>query len=410
MMPNRIFSVTEINYEINEMFKKDYKFWNCWVTGEISNFKDHISSGHWYFTLKDANAGLRVVMFKTKNSLVRFAPQNGMEVIIRGSIRLYEREGNIQLYAEEMFPNGVGTAYIAFEQLKNKLAEEGLFAPERKKPIPKYPRKIALVTSLSGAALKDILNIAKRRNPQVPIIIIPSSVQGETAAKEIAKAIDKANNLNDIDLIIVGRGGGSIEELAPFNTETVARAIANSNIPVISAIGHEIDYTIADFVADLRAPTPSAAAELAFPLLKDLKVTINQYEEKLISLINNFLFRKEHQINDFRASQKLAQAAWRIGQYRQNLDDNAYRLQQSLAGFIADRNGILKLLGSKLNLLSPLNTLNRGYVLAYRQSGVLLDSVTKVSIGDELILKFKDGIVDCKVKKVSEDDLDGDKG
>jgi exodeoxyribonuclease VII large subunit len=410
MMPNRIFSVTEINYEINEMFKKDYKFWNCWVTGEISNFKDHISSGHWYFTLKDANAGLRVVMFKTKNSLVRFAPQNGMEVIIRGSIRLYEREGNIQLYAEEMFPIGVGTAYIAFEQLKNKLAEEGLFAPERKKPIPKYPRKIALVTSLSGAALKDILNIAKRRNPQVPIIIIPSSVQGETAAKEIAKAIDKANNLNDIDLIIVGRGGGSIEELAPFNTETVARAIANSNIPVISAIGHEIDYTIADFVADLRAPTPSAAAELAFPLLKDLKVTINQYEEKLISLINNFLFRKEHQINDFRASQKLAQAAWRIGQYRQNLDDNAYRLQQSLAGFIADRNGILKLLGSKLNLLSPLNTLNRGYVLAYRQSGVLLDSVTKVSIGDELILKFKDGIVDCKVKKVSEDDLDGDKG
>ncbi|NLP43218.1 MAG: exodeoxyribonuclease VII large subunit [Peptococcaceae bacterium] len=409
-MPNRIFSVTEINYEINEMFKKDYKFWNCWVTGEISNFKDHISSGHWYFTLKDANAGLRVVMFKTKNSLVRFAPQNGMEVIIRGSIRLYEREGNIQLYAEEMFPIGVGTAYIAFEQLKNKLAEEGLFAPERKKPIPKYPRKIALVTSLSGAALKDILNIAKRRNPQVPIIIIPSSVQGETAAKEIAKAIDKANNLNDIDLIIVGRGGGSIEELAPFNTETVARAIANSNIPVISAIGHEIDYTIADFVADLRAPTPSAAAELAFPLLKDLKVTINQYEEKLISLINNFLFRKEHQINDFRASQKLAQAAWRIGQYRQNLDDNAYRLQQSLAGFIADRNGILKLLGSKLNLLSPLNTLNRGYVLAYRQSGVLLDSVTKVSIGDELILKFKDGIVDCKVKKVSEDDLDGDKG
>jgi len=407
MMSNRIFSVTEINYEINEIFKNDYKFWSCWVTGEISNFKNHISSGHWYFTLKDANSSLRVVMFKTRNNIVRFNPQNGMKVIIRGSIRLYEREGNIQLYAEELFPVGIGAAYIAFEQLKNKLAKEGLFASERKKTIPKFPRKVALVTSLSGAALKDILNIAQRRNSQIPIIIIPSSVQGEAAAEEIAKGIEKANNIDDIDLIIVARGGGSIEELAPFNTEAVARSIAESNIPVISAIGHEIDYTIADFVADLRAPTPSAAAELAFPLLKDLKVTINYYEEKLNNLMKNILFKKKQQINEFRVSRKLAITAWRIEQYRQNLDDLAYRLQQGLAGFIADRDGILKLLSSKLNLLSPLNTLNRGYILAYRHTGELLDSVTKVSVGDEMILKFKDGVVDCKVKKVSEDDLNG---
>jgi len=410
MMSDRIFSVTEINQEINEMLKKNYNFWNCWITGEISNFKDHIPSGHWYFTLKDDNSSLRVVMFKTRTYYVQFEPQNGMKVIIKGSIRLYEREGNIQLYAEEMFPVGIGAAYIAFEQLKNKLAKEGLFAPEKKKPIPKYPRKIAIVTSLSGAALKDILNIAKRRNPQIPIIIVPSSVQGEAAAEEIAKAIGKANELEDVDLIILGRGGGSIEELAPFNTEVVARAIANSNIPIISAVGHEIDYTIADFVADLRAPTPSAAAELAFPLLRDLKISVYYYEEKLNGLIKNLLLTKKQQIQEFRADQKLAQTAWRIVQYRQNLDDIAYRLQQSLAGFIADRGGILKLLSSELNLLSPLNTLSRGYVLAFRQTGDLIDSVNKVSVGDELFLKFKDGVVDCKVRKVSEDNLNGNKG
>ncbi|HHV63617.1 MAG TPA: exodeoxyribonuclease VII large subunit, partial [Peptococcaceae bacterium] len=280
-MPEKVFSVSEINREINEALSKQDSLWNCWVTGEISNFKDHIPSGHWYFTLKDHQASLKVVMFRAKTLTTGLKPQNGMKVLIYGNIRLYERDGTVQLYAEEIYPSGIGALYLAFEQLKNKLAAEGLFSAINKKPLPKYPSCIAIVTSLTGAALRDILNIARRRNPLVSLLVVPAAVQGEAAPKEIARAIARANSYGNIDLIIVGRGGGSLEELWAFNTEEVARAIYNSNVPVVSAVGHEIDYTIADFVADLRAPTPSAAAELTIPLLQDLQIIVSVYEEKL---------------------------------------------------------------------------------------------------------------------------------
>ena len=260
-LADNIFTVSEINREINQALKNHLLLGNCWVTGEISNYKEHLPSGHWYFTLKDEYTSLKAVMFRTRAASVAFKPQNGMKVLVRGSVKLYEKNGSVQLYAEEIFPSGLGALYIAFEQLKNRLAAEGLFAPEKKKPIPKYPQRIAIITSPTGAAIKDILNIAGRRNPLVKLMIFPSAVQGEAAPQEIAEAIARANNYQDIDLLIVGRGGGSLEELWAFNTEEVARAIADSRIPVISAVGHEIDFTIADFVADLRAPTPSAAAD-----------------------------------------------------------------------------------------------------------------------------------------------------
>jgi len=376
-MPPKVFTVSEINSEISNALKKP-NLLNCWITGEISNYKNHIPSGHWYFTLKDQNAALRGVMFRTQTVNVAFKPQNGMKVIVRGSIRLYQKDGSIQIYAEEIHPSGLGALYLAFEQLKQSLAQEGLFLPEKKRPIPKYPARVAIVTSPTGAALKDILNVAQRRNPCVSLIVIPSAVQGEAAPKEIAQGIVMANRYGNIDLIIVGRGGGSLEELWAFNTEEVARAIASSNIPVVSAVGHEIDYTISDLVADLRAPTPSAAAELVIPILADLKAGVHYLEDRLSLQIRTILEKKKRKVEELRSSSVLARPTWRLEQSRQELDSVSGRLQEGITGFINDRSGILKLASAKLDLLSPLQTLSRGYSLAYDSQGKVIRSVGQV--------------------------------
>lgn len=399
-MPEKVLTVSEINREINEALKRQHNLWNCWVTGEISNFKDHVPSGHWYFTLKDKEAGIKTVMFKTRNIMAGFKPENGMKVLIRGSIRLYEKDGNIQLYAEEIYPSGLGALYIAFEQLKNKLAAEGLFAAERKRPIPRFPARVAIITSPTGAAVKDILNIARRRNPLVTLIIIPSAVQGESAPGEIVTAINRANSYGNIDLLILGRGGGSLEELWAFNTEEVARAIAGSVIPVVSAVGHEIDYTIADFAADLRAPTPSAAAELVIPLLAELKEGIRYYEEKLTQRMQAVLINKRHRLEEIMTHSALARPGWRLEQSRQDLDYLAIRLQDGMTGFLTEKNGILRLLSAKIDLLSPLNILGRGYSLAYDSDGKLLKSAKQSVVGDSLNLRLCDGVIDCEVTQI----------
>ncbi len=403
-MPPKVFTVSEINSEIGNALKKQ-SLLNCWITGEISNYKNHIPSGHWYFTLKDQNAALRGVMFRTQALNVAFKPQNGMKVIVRGSIRLYQKDGSVQIYVEEIYPSGVGALYLAFEQLKQSLAQEGLFSQENKKPIPKYPSRIAIVTSATGAALKDILHVAQRRNPCISLIVIPSAVQGEVASKEIAQGISRANRYGNIDLIIVGRGGGSLEELWAFNTEEVARAIAGSNIPVISAVGHEIDYTISDLVADLRAPTPSAAAELVIPILADLKAGVRYSEDKLHFQIRDILERKRRAVEELRANPVLSRPTWRLEQSRQELDAVSARLQEAITGFINDRSGILKLASAKLDLLSPLQTLSRGYSLAYDYQGKVIKSVGQVNKGEELHLKIKDGTVECEVKSRKYDEV-----
>ncbi|UWG98987.1 exodeoxyribonuclease VII large subunit [Dehalobacter sp. DCM] len=399
-MPEKVLTVSEINREINDALRKHAYLWNCWVTGEISNFKDHIPSGHWYFTLKDKEAGIKTVMFKARNMQSGFKPENGMKVLIRGSIRLYEKDGNVQLYAEEIYPSGLGALYIAFEQLKSRLAAEGLFAPEKKRPIPRYPSRVAIVTSPTGAAIKDILNIARRRNPLVSLIIIPSAVQGESAPGEIARAIERANHYGNIDLLIVGRGGGSLEELWAFNTEKVARAIAASAIPVVSAVGHEVDYTIADFAADLRAPTPSAAAELVIPVLTELKEGIHYYEEKLYHRMQALLVNKRHQVDEIMTHSALARPGWKLEQSRQELDYLATRLQEGMTGFMTEKNGILKLLSAKIDLLSPLHTLSRGYSLAYDSETKLLKSVQQAAVGDFINLRLSDGDIGCSVMHV----------
>ncbi|WP_368292565.1 exodeoxyribonuclease VII large subunit [Dehalobacter sp. TBBPA1] len=401
-MTERILTVSEINREINDALKKHNGLWNCWVTGEISNFKDHIPSGHWYFTLKDKEAGIKTVMFKTRNLTAGFQPQNGMKVSIRGSIRLYEKDGSVQLYAEEIYPSGLGALYLAFEQLKSRLAAEGLFAAEKKKPIPRFPSRVAIVTSSTGAALKDILHIARRRNPLVSLIIIPSAVQGEAAPGEIARAIQRANHYGEIDLLIVGRGGGSLEELWAFNTEEVARAIAASSIPVVSAVGHEVDYTIADFVADLRAPTPSAAAELAIPVLNELKDGIRYYEEKLTQRIQSVLRTKRHKVEELMSDSALARPGWRVEQSRQNLDYLSTRLVEGMTGFLTEKNGILRLLSAKIDLLSPLNILGRGYSLAYDIEGKLIKTVRQAAAGDALSVRLSDGTLICEVTDIEE--------
>jgi len=399
VLTRNIFTVSEINREISEALKKHAELWNCWVSGEISNFKDHIPSGHWYFTLKDELAGIKTVMFRTRTMAAGFKPKNGMKVLIRGNIRLYEKDGNVQLYAEEIYPSGVGALYLAFEQLKNKLAAEGLFAPEKKRRIPKYPSRIAIITSTTGAALRDILHVAQRRNPRISLLVVPAAVQGEAAPGEIVRAIEQVNRYGDIDLMIVGRGGGSLEELWAFNTEEVARAIAASKIPVVSAVGHEIDYTIADFAADLRAPTPSAAAELAVPVLAELQANVAYLEEKLQTRIKAILDQKRHLVAELMSDRTLARTTWRLEQSRQEVDMLSMRLQDGMTGFLTGRNGILSLLSAKLDLLSPLNILGRGYALAYTSTGEVLKETKQVKTGDDLRLRIQDGTIDCRVKK-----------
>lgn len=402
-MPYNILTVSQVNSEISKALKKQNSLLNCWVTGEISNFKDHIPSGHWYFTLKDQWAGIKVVMFRSKAANAGFKPQNGMKVLIRGSIRLYEKDGNVQLYSEEIYPSGLGALYLAFEQLKEKLASEGLFSPEKKRAIPKYPEKVAVITSLTGAALKDILNIAQRRNPRVSLLIIPSAVQGESAPAEIAQAIKRANKYKDIDLLIVGRGGGSLEELWAFNTEEVARAIANSTIPVVSAVGHEIDYTIADFVADLRAPTPSAAAELVIPVLDDLQAGLRSYEDLLKYRLRTLLERKRKVLDEIKMNPVLSRPAWRIDKSRQELDHLFARLQEGITGFLNDKSGILRLTSAKLDLLSPLQILARGYSLAYDSQGKVIKTIDQVNTGETIDLKIQDGSIGCIVSSTRRD-------
>lgn len=393
----RIWSVSELTGEISRMLSNKSEFQNCWVSGELSNFKNHRPSGHWYFTLKDEYSSLRGVMFRTRSRNIRFLPADGMKVLVRGNLRIYERDGNIQLYVEEMQPSGLGELYLAFEQLKMRLAAEGLFAQERKKPIPRFPQRIGIVTSQTGAALRDIITVMQRRHPGMSWILAPAAVQGESAPAEIAQAINRLNNQGNIDVLIVGRGGGSLEELWAFNTEEVARAIALSHIPVISAVGHETDITIADFVADLRAPTPSAAAELAIPLLHELQDRLGQLTRSLAAGMHLQLQQKRGLLKELAGRSSLQNPYWRLSQSRQELDVLASRLQGNMTGFLADKNGILKLLTAKLDLLSPLTILGRGYSLAYGSKGILLRSVEDVNLEEDIRVRFVQGSIMCRV-------------
>ncbi len=448
--PSHIVTIRELTRIIKNAIEQHPDLKDIWIKGEISNFTHH-SRGHMYLTLKDEAARIKAVMFAGQNQFLKFAPKNGMKVLVRGEISVYERDGQYQLYIKEMQPDGIGALFLAYEELKAKLAAKGYFDAERKKRIPLFPRQVGVITSPTGAAVRDIITTIKRRFPAVPILLFPVIVQGEHAAEAISKAIDKAQQVKKLDVLIVGRGGGSIEELWSFNEEMVAEAIFRSRIPIISAVGHETDLTIADFVADLRAATPTAAAELCVPhhqeLLQkasDLKARlakstvryIQERQEKINKLRNSYAFKyprqlvqqKEQQLDD--CLLRLSQAgryllgyksskweqiqkrliAWRpeqkvLGAHKE-LIRTTVRYQRVSRRYLEQKQKALGLLLKQLDAHSPLNIMKKGYALVYQdEKKDIVKSVKQVTPGQTIKVQMMDGALDCHIWGIKEEEV-----
>ncbi len=379
-------TVSQLNKFIKQVLDGATILNNIWIKGEISNFKLHYS-GHCYLTLKDEGGVLKAVMFKSSASKLSFTPENGMKVLARGRVSVYERDGSYQLYIDEMQPDGVGALHIAYEQLKAKLEAEGLFDTKYKKPLPQYPSKIGVITATTGAAIRDIINVLSRRYPCAKIIIYPSLVQGEGASAGICEGIKYFNDTSGADVLIVGRGGGSIEDLWAFNEEATVRAIFASEIPVISAVGHETDFTIADFVADMRAPTPSAAAEIAVPSIYELGGKINDLRSRVIFATLNLIKLKKTIISKLAVKSPEA----RLADNRIYIDDLTKNLIRNTNLIISKKSDILKASAGKLNAVSPLAVLGRGYSIAKKSDGTVIRSVKDASDGEKFELVMSDG-------------------
>lgn len=391
-------SVTETNKYIKDMIARDFILSNLWVKGEISNFKNHYS-GHFYFTLKDEKSLIKCVMFRSSAAMLKFEPEDGMKVIIRGYISVFERDGQYQLYAEEMQPDGIGGLYIAFEKLKQKLEKEGLFNAERKRKLPFMPQSIGVITSSTGAAVRDIINILSRRFYNVNIKVYPVQVQGEQAAGQISRAIKRLNVLDCVDVVILARGGGSLEELWAFNEEIVARSIYESRIPVISAVGHETDFTIADFVADVRASTPSAAAEIVMPERHTLENRLTGLELRLRNSMQKKVSMERLGLRRLRESTAFKQPLSRVYQERMRLDVQGRYLQKAQEACSEAFTNKLSMLVSRLDTLSPLSSLARGYsIVKTKSDNTLVKSVVGLKRGDRLEINVQDGSIDCVVE------------
>lgn len=393
-LEDKIYTVTvsQLNKFIKQMVDATPILNNIWIKGEISNFKRHFS-GHCYLTLKDEGGVLKAVMFKGAADKLSYQPENGMKVMARGKIGVYERDGGYQLYIEEMTREGLGELYEAYEKLKLKLSEEGLFDEKYKKPIPRFPKTVGVVTAKTGAAVRDIINVLRRRFPYAKVLVYPTLVQGTGSAQSVKTAIEYFNNTNSADVLIVGRGGGSIEDLWAFNEEITARAIFNSHIPVISAVGHETDFTIADFVSDLRAPTPSAAAELCVPSQADLKRKFLDFYQRLILAENNFIKAKRNKINAF----KLKDVKTSLNDYRLRFDSSSKRIEREMKIVLEKKREELSKFASKLDAMSPLGVLKRGYSIAMGEDKKVIKSVNELNTGDTFSLVLNDGEKKCNV-------------
>lgn len=397
---NTVLTVSQINAYIKSLIDYDGNLNNIYVSGEISNFTNHYRTGHFYFTLKDDNTAIKAVMFSQNARMIRFEPYNGLKVLIRARVSVFERDGVYQLYVTDMQPDGLGQLNLAYEQLKERLENEGLFSPEHKKPIPEMPKKIAVITSPTGAAIQDIINVISRRYSCCEVIVVPVQVQGENSAPQIVRALKKVNALNAADVIILGRGGGSIEDLWSFNEEAVARAIFESEIPVISAVGHETDFTISDFVADMRAPTPSAAAELATPDIRAVSDSVYRYSEMLKSSIKDKMMYYISELDNYSYAVKRFSPVSNLKNKSEKLimlDENLHMIMNHK--YELSRN---RLFGSaeKLDALSPLKTLSRGFTLTFDDSGNHIDSVFKIKTEQKIRIRFKDGDIKCHVNEV----------
>lgn len=393
-----VYSVTELNNYVKGVLDNDENLKHVFVTGEISNYKAHYS-GHLYMTVKDVGAAVKAVMFAGNASRLRFKPENGMKVLIFGTISLFPRDGSYQLYISDMQPDGIGALSIAFEQLKEKLSKEGLFSDSHKKPLPLFPEKVGVVTSETGAAVQDIFNVLQRRYPVAEIVLRPAKVQGSGAAEDIAMAVNEFNELNGADVIIVGRGGGSIEDLWAFNEEVVARAVFNSRIPVISAVGHETDYTICDFVADLRAPTPSAAAELAVPDKIELLAELLAYKRHILELAKKKINEERNRLLYIEQKEVMRNPVTRINEQRRELLYVSEKLVNLVEDSIGEHKSRFSALVGKLDALSPLNVISRGFALA-ESNGKVITSKKQLSVDDEITLTLSDGIINAKVTNI----------
>ena len=398
MAPERpLLTPSQVGQYLKGMMDRDRLLSGLLVQGEISNYKLY-PSGHHYFTLKDGEGALRCVMFRGDAASLRFRPQNGMLVVAAGRITVFPRDGQYQLYCVRLVPQGAGDLHLAFEQLKERLGREGLFDPGHKKPIPKFPRTIALITSPAGAAVRDMIRILGERWPAARVRVLPVRVQGEGAAREIAAAIAWANLHQAADLIITGRGGGSMEDLWAFNEEEVARAIYRSDIPVISAVGHEPDVTIADYVADLRAATPSNAAELAVPDKSEVAVELAHRGQRMAALLEGKLDRGRRDLARMEACRALRDPMAALQDRRMLLDYQGRRLAHGLTGAMAGKRERFARLAASLDALSPLKVLGRGYSLARTGAGEILSSVDQVENEDMFTLRLSDGTLDCRVE------------
>lgn len=391
----KVLSVSQLNFYIKSVIENDPRLNFVFLTGEISNLTNHYRSGHIYLSLKDEKSIIRAVMFAGNARNLRFQPQDGMKVICRGRIAVYEPNGQYQLYIEDMQPDGVGTLTIAFEQLKNKLAEKGFFDNAHKKPIPKFPKTIGVITSPTGAAVQDIRNILSRRYPCADIVMCPVLVQGESAPAQLTEAVRKLDEYNACDVIIIGRGGGSIEDLWAFNSEELAYAIYDCKIPVISAVGHETDFTICDFVSDLRAPTPSAGAELAVPDKDELMSFYNSQLQYISSMTDAKLKRHCNLVTDFRRRLSLVSPQSKIDKYEQKLSVLSNKVEAFIADTINKTDNSIRTSAAKLESLNPVAVLSRGYAIA-EKDGQVVSSKNQLSVDDEFSIEFSDGKISAK--------------
>ncbi|MFL6276279.1 MAG: exodeoxyribonuclease VII large subunit [Blastocatellia bacterium] len=395
LQARRPLSVSELTARIKILLEGE--FLELWIEGEISNYRRH-TSGHWYFTLKDEGAMLRCASFRMQNRMIRFMPEDGLVVRAHGRLSLYEARGEYQLIIEYMEPVGVGALQLGFEQLKRRLAAEGLFDTERKRPLPLLPRCIGVVTSPTGAAVRDILRVIRRRNEAMNVLIAPARVQGDGAAREIVRAIELLNEREEVDVIIVGRGGGSVEDLWCFNEEAVARAIFDSRVPIISAVGHETDFTVADFVADLRASTPSAAAEIVTAARDEISARLTGLREDMAAALRYRLLEQRNRVQELQASRAFDDVHTRIRRAAQRFDEAVYAMETAMRQRLTQAGERFAVSSGKLHSLSPLAVLGRGYSIATDSQGRIIKRAADVQPGERLRLRVADGEMEC-IKK-----------
>lgn len=402
MQNTLVLSVSQLNRYIKMNFDADENLANIFISGEISNFTNHYRTGHLYFTLKDDSAAVRVVMFNSSAKRLKFMPEDGMKVIARGRVSVYEASGQYQLYVDDMQPDGVGALNLAYEQLKEKLQKEGLFSELHKKPLPPYPEKVGVITSPTGAAVRDIINVLGRRFPYAEIVFCPVLVQGEGAHLQLTDAVNLFNSERAADVIIIGRGGGSIEDLWEFNDEGLARAVYNSDIPVISAVGHETDFTICDFVADMRAPTPSAAAELAVPDANELQYALSALKNRMFLNVSSGIADRRSRLEYLTSKGALKSPDEMLSNRSQRLDTAFSKMLSSYENRIGGKKVEFISAATALSKLDPMSVLMRGFAFVSDKNGKNVYSSQALAKGDKINVRFHDGSAVCEVKEITQ--------